>query len=186
MESATNSDMWRNEATAFDMQPEQALSAFMDSEDDSLQVDLQLEAVREQWAIYHVIGEAMREPSAIRPVTSAFAARMSAALARESVHGSSHACEVRSRLVPAWRKAFMAWPGVAVAAAVASVIWVAQPLFGVSQESNEAMTFTQTQAVSASLHTTDQVEPQADYVSAHRQVAGPIGVRQLAFMPGAD
>ena len=186
MESAKNSDMWRNEAQASDMQQEQALSAFMDSEDDSLQMDLQLEAVRERWAIYHVIGETMREPSDIRPVTSAFAARMAAALARESMHGPSHVSDVRSQPVPAWRRAFMAWPGVAVAAAVASVIWVAQPLFGVSQEPNQAMTFAQMESVAAPLRTIDEVEPQADYVSAHRQVAGPIGVRQLAFMPGAD
>ena len=186
MESAKKSNRWRDEALTADMQPQQDLSAFMDSEHDSLEVDLQSDVVRERWAIYHVIGEALREPSAIRPVTRSFATRMSAALAREDMHGRTYVSDVRSQPVSAWRKLVLAWPGMAVAAAVVSVIWVAQPLFGLGQQPNQAMTFAQTDSVGPSSRVSDELEPQADYVSAHRQLAGPIGVRQLAFMPGAD
>lgn len=186
MESAKNPSSWRDETITADMQSEQALSAFMDAEHDSLELDLQSEAVRQRWVTYHVIGEAMREPSGIRPVTSSFAARMSAALAREEIHGHMPVSVLKPEPASGWRKALMAWPGVAMAAAVASVIWIAQPLFELNEPGRQAMTFGQTEQSANLSRALDEVEPQADYVSAHRQLAGPIGVRQLAFTPGAD
>jgi sigma-E factor negative regulatory protein RseA len=181
----TNSNVHEQQVST-DTRNDQALSAFMDAEADSLTVDLQSESVRQQWAIYHVIGEAMREPSAITPVTDAFAVRMSAALAREPIHGHTQPVPAPTPSGWRWQKAVMAWPGVAVAAAVASVIWVAQPLFGFDQQPDQVATFAQSEPAGNIARVFDEVGPQADYVSAHRQLAGPIGVRQVAFTPGAD
>jgi sigma-E factor negative regulatory protein RseA len=186
MKSAeTNSNAHDQQLNA-DTQTGQDLSAFMDAETDSLAVDLQSDLVRQNWAIYHVIGEAMREPSAIRPVTSAFAVRMSAALAREPIHGLAQPVVAPAPSGWRWQRAVMAWPGVAVAAAVASVIWVAQPLFEFGQQPDQVATFAQNEPAGNIARVFGEVEPQADYVSAHRQLAGPIGVRQVAFTPGAD
>ncbi len=170
-----------------------ALSAFVDGQANLDGVELASDEVRERWMLYHLIGDALREPTAVRPVTAEFSARMTAALAREAVHGqpatrTDTVRNVTATKAPAssWRRAVLAWPGVAVAAAVASVVWVAQPLFGLEQQSQQAMSVAQTESGGSAARMVEQARPESDYVSAHRQMAGPIAVRQVAFTPGAD
>ncbi len=169
------------------MQSEATLSAFLDGESDLTDVDLCSIQIRQSWTTYHLIGDAMREPSALAPVSAAFSVRMSAALARESVHGKTVQATVAARPpVARWRKALQAWPGLAVATAVASVVWVAQPLFGLEQGAQQTMAVVDTAPASRGAAALDDARPEADYVSAHRQLAGPIAVRQVAFTSGAD
>jgi sigma-E factor negative regulatory protein RseA len=169
------------------MHSEKTLSAFMDGESDLTDVDLCAIQIRQSWTTYHLIGDAMREPSALAPVSSAFSVRMSAALARESVHGQTARATVAARPpVARWRQALQAWPGLAVATAVASVVWVAQPLFGLEQGAQQTMAVVDTAPAKRGTAALDDARPEADYVSAHRQLAGPIAVRQVAFTAGAD
>lgn len=128
------------------------------------------------WTIYGVIGDALRDPVLLKPVSATFSTRMSAALAREQAHrgalGARSSAKRRSHR-PVW----FAWPSLAVAAAVASVVWVAQPLLA----PDEAV-LTAPVAESASL---DPVLVH-DYADAHRHLSGPIAVRQAAHLSGVD
>lgn len=134
------------------------------------------------WATYHLIGDIMRRSDAVVPVSKTFAARMAAALEREPAHSSapvrttSRAQDSEGGMeISGWRR-WIAWPTIAVSAAVASVVWVAQPLF-LDEPSQVAQT---TPAV------TPVVSESAlsDYTEAHRQWAGPISIQQASFMPG--
>ena len=138
------------------------------------------------WAAYHLIGDVLRRSDAIRPVSETFAARMSAALAREVAHkpaGSSqlsHPVAVapsRSEETAGWKR-WVAWPAFAVTAAVASVVWVAQPLFD-DQVSHVA--FTQSTPIQPASESAF-----ADYTDAHRQFAGPIAVQQASYVSGGS
>lgn len=169
----------------------QSLSAVIDGESSFEGMHLEDAELRQRWSVYHLIGDALREPSATVGVSAEFAARMSAALAREPMHGQ--AAEPVSlgqprKTASRWRQAVLAWPGIAVAAAVASVLWVAQPLFGLEQQAQQALSVANTETADAAATAANgqQVWPASDYVSAHRQMAGPIAVRQVAFTSGAD
>lgn len=160
-----------------DVAAREALSAWFDGEPSEARASQPLDNAPQDWAIYGLIGDAMRDPRLLQPVSAAFGARMSAALAREQSHavpaGASKAPSRRS-VRPAW----LTWPSMAVAAAVASVVWVAQPLL----EPDEAQTNPVALADTASL------DPALvhDYTDAHRHVSGPIAVRQAMHLPGAD
>jgi sigma-E factor negative regulatory protein RseA len=71
------------------------------------------------------------------------------------------------------------WPSVAMAAAVASVVWVAKPLF-VPELSAPA---TQTAKANTPSPVATNLEASAvrDYVTAHRQISGPSNVRPASF-----
>jgi len=166
---------------------EQALSAYVDGQGVASSIDLSDPALKQRWTEYQLISDALRDPSSLTPVSQAFTARMSAALARELAHGhlsdTSEAVEV---VRPSfWERTTMAWPGLAVASAVASVVWIAQPLFGLEQGIESPVTV-QTVPSEGVAVTQDGSSPTADYVSAHRHLAGPIAPRQVAFMPGGD
>lgn len=195
MKAAEHDNDWSVDANEPDSHLALALSAFMDGEQSLVDIDIESDQARQHWSMYHLIGDAMREPSALPPVTAEFSSRVAAALARETPHGQSR-FESQPQPQPQpqpvrestsrWRQAVLAWPGLAVAAAVASVVWIAQPLFGVEREAETAMSVAKTEPVGNAALALDRVRPESDYVSAHRQMAGPIAVRQVAFTPGAD
>lgn len=187
MSSAEHDKTWHTQDDASELDMAQSLSALMDGEGNIEGFELDADGARQRWAVYHLISDALREPSAAVPVSAQFAARMSAALAREGVHGQQ-AVRFKPKREPVsrWRQAVLAWPGVAMAAAVVSVVWVAQPLFGLEQGDQQVMSVVQTEPVGAAPSVIEQLRPASDYVSAHRQLAGPIAVRQVAFTPGAD
>lgn len=172
-----------------DLPQAHSLSAAMDGEASFEGIELGSYEIRHRWAVYHLIGDALRDPTAMLPVSGEFSSRMSAALARESAHGVQMPSPTQvpgRRPVAGWRQAFLAWPGLAVAGAVASVVWVAQPLFDLEYQSQQAVSVAQTEPANPATRVAEQTRPESDYVSAHRQLAGPIAVRQVAFTPGVD
>lgn len=166
---------------------EQALSTYVDGQGVASSIDLSDPALKQRWTEYQLISDALRDPSSLTPVSQVFTARMSAALAREPAHGHvSHEAEPAQVARPSFfERISMAWPGLAVATAVASVVWIAQPLFGLEQgmESPVAVQTVPSENVAVAQ---EGFSPTADYVSAHRHLAGPIAPRQVAFMPGGN
>jgi sigma-E factor negative regulatory protein RseA len=154
------------------------LSAVFDGE-----LDLQSQAEqdphhRAQWSTYGLIGDAMRDPGLIKPVSAAFSVRLSAALAREPAHNVNRPLGQTPALKPRSSPGWFAWPSLAIAAAVASVIWVAQPLLSTEDAASPALALTESAELDpAIVH---------DYMDAHRQLSGPIAVRQASHLPGAE
>lgn len=91
------------------------------------------------------------------------------------------AAPVEARKLTPMSKLFrrVVWPSVAMAAAVASVVWVAKPLF-VPELSAPA---TQTAKANTQSPVATNLEASAvrDYVTAHRQISGPSNVRPASF-----
>ncbi len=71
------------------------------------------------------------------------------------------------------------WPSVAMAAAVASVVWVAKPLF--VPELSAPSTQTASAKVQSPVATNLEASAVRDYVTAHRQISGPSNVRPASF-----
>jgi len=167
-------------------QDRELICALMDGElegDEVVRAIAQCES--KDWATYHLIGDVLRRSDAIGPVSETFAARMSAALAREVPHkptesirsGHSNAAAAKSEESMGWKR-WIAWPALAVTAAVASVIWVAQPLF---DDQASQVAFTQSTPIQPASESAF-----SDYTEAHRQFAGPIAVQQASYMPGGS
>lgn len=158
--------------------------ALVDGELDQAQVTRAIaECKSSDWASYHLIGDIMRRSDAVAPVSETFAARMAAALEREPAHrpelsirASERVQDVSPSSEPAGWRRWIAWPTIAVSAAVASVVWVAQPLFE-GDQSQVALTSPATAPVV-------NESALSDYTEAHRQWAGPISIQQASFMPG--
>lgn len=74
----------------------------------------------------------------------------------------------------------MGLSGLAVAAAVATVAWVAQPYLSGGSPGGETRVLAD---ASAGVGTEDA--SLRDYLEAHRQMAGPSAVRQVSFDAGA-
>lgn len=165
----------------------QSLSAYMDDQGHSREINLAESQVTHCWSQYHVIRDALTDPSSLAPVSESFAARMSAALAREPAHGQSDRSEkpVASPRPSFWERAGMAWPGLAMASAVASVVWIAQPLLGL-QESVGEPGVVQEVAARPAAAADRGTGPTADYVSAHRHMAGTIAPRHVAYTGGGQ
>ena len=91
------------------------------------------------------------------------------------------AAPIEARKLTPMSKLFrrVVWPSVAMAAAVASVVWVAKPLF-VPELSAPA---TQTAKANTQSPVATNLEASAvrDYVTAHRQISGPSNVRPASF-----
>lgn len=146
----------------------ETLSAFMDGESpDTWPVDLDTANGRQTWDTYHLIGDVLRSPELAITPSAAFRARVSRAIEDEL---PIVAAPRRSRPVR------IGLSGLAVAAAVASVVWVAQPYFGRDEAPARVQTLAEAGAADA--------PALGEYVEAHRQVAGPSAVRQVSFEPG--
>lgn len=187
-------------------EPDMLISAWMDGDSQTLMPDSVFTATgRETWQIYHLIGDSIRTPELVRPVSAQFHLRLAAAIAAEPVPASpaaavaeqtaatveSGAAQIvhtaaqpvvpepvrietrphRNPLRTGWR---LVWPGLAMAAAVASVVWMARPFF-IPEAAAPA------QQMASADNTGGKSPAMRDYVSAHRQVAGPTGVRQVSF-----
>jgi sigma-E factor negative regulatory protein RseA len=153
------------------------LSAVFDGESDLLSKAEQAPEHLSQWAAYGLIGDAMRDSALLKPVSADFRSRMSAALAREPAHQGSRPSDPAVSVKPKAWSGWFTWPSVAVAAAVVSVIWVAQPLIA-PEDSSPAIVLTESAELDpAVVH---------DYMDAHRQLSGPIAVRQASHLPGAE
>lgn len=153
------------------------ISAWMDGDDQSEMPGLlKTEQGRQTWQLYHLIGDTLRSPELALPATQDFSARVSKALEAEPTILAPRA---QPDVVPAsWMRRY-GWPSFAMAAAVASVVWVARP-FLVPEMADKAgqMAMSAPAAVVASSLDPVAVQP---YVNAHRQVSGPAAVRQVSF-----
>lgn len=176
------------------------ISAYFDGEFENSDADLLSSALpqaddldplehKEDWAIYALIADSLSQPAARAFSPSVeFTARLSAALQREPAHlqavdtpvgrlatsVSENAIEKPS----VWSK-WLSWPSLAMAAAVAAVVWVSQPLL----IPDEIVVATAPRAVVQSSVNGQIV---SDYANAHRQFSGPIAVRQASFEPEVE
>ncbi|VFR47190.1 Sigma factor RpoE negative regulatory protein RseA [plant metagenome] len=148
----------------------ETLSAYLDGERvDNWPVDLDTPAGRQTWDTYHLIGDVLRNPElAIQP-SQAFSTRLSRAI------------EDEMPIVAAPRRKHLrvGLSGLAVAAAVASVVWVAQPYLSQEPPGSVQVLAEATPGAGASSPALGA------YLEAHREVAGPSAVRQVSFEPGA-
>lgn len=147
---------------------EESVSAWMDGEgsEDFLN-QLVSPQGRKAWDEYHLIGDALRSSDLVINPTPDFQARLSRALDAELP------IVARPRRRSPLR---MGLSGLAVAAAVATVAWVAQPYVGSPAGGGNRPVLAEVNRDDPGLR---------DYLEAHRQMAGPSAVRQVSFEAGA-
>ena len=168
-----NPDLSRDEVSV-------SISAWMDgAELDAMPEGLKTEQGKETCQLYHLIGDALRTPELALPPAVDFSSRVAQAIAAEPTVLAPGALAERERST--WMRRY-GLPSFAMAAAVASVVWVARPFFVPEMRHSPAQV-----AVSApATMVASSLDPSAvhPYVSAHRQMSGPVAVRQVSF--GAD
>jgi len=146
---------------------ESSVSEWIDGEGDIRTEDLDTPYGRQLWDTYHLIGDVLRsEELAIKP-SELFYARVSKAIDAEPPIVAPQ----RHRL----NLARVGLSGLAVAAAVVTVVWVAMPYLTGDTQTVPAPVVASA-AESAGLN---------DYVDAHRQFAGGSPIRQVSFDTGA-
>ncbi len=155
-----------------DTSPRQLLSEWMDGEQPLSETFNLAQVNRDTWDTYHLIGDVIRSNDLGTQPSAAFHARLSRALDAEL---PIVAAPRRTVLHP-WR---LGLSGAAVAAAVATVVWVSQPYFGGSSD------FAREGQVLADASTPPFASDAnlSAYLEAHRQMAGPSAVRQVSFEP---
>ncbi|WP_345795769.1 sigma-E factor negative regulatory protein [Castellaniella sp. MT123] len=148
---------------------ESSVSAWVDGEADLRAEELDTPYGRQVWDTYHLIGDVMRSRDlAIQP-SERFYARVSAALDAEPAVLAPAPLSRRH----AWR---LGLSGLAVAAAVASVVWIVRPLLS-GPGAPQATTPVLAQAAE-----TDSADPTlTDYMAAHQDMAGAGPVRQVSY-----
>lgn len=147
---------------------ERTVSGWIDGEGEIQSEDLDSPYGRQLWDTYHLIGDVLRsEDLAIKP-TDLFYARVSKAIDAEP----TILAPARHR-TSAVRRGLS---GLAIAAAVVTVVWVAMPYFATVGAGNDQVQIVASAADDAGLR---------DYVDAHRQFAGVNPVRQVSFDAGA-
>lgn len=150
---------------------EASISGWVDGEGELRPEDLDSPYGRQVWDTYHLIGDVLRNPElAIKP-SDLFYARVSKAIdAEPSI--------VAPRTLRAHRPVRAGLSGLAIAAAVATVVWVALPyISGPQANAPEPVQVLATVNDDPGLH---------DYLDAHREAAGVSAVRQVSFGQGAS
>lgn len=151
---------------------EESVSAWMDGEDsDDILPGLLSKEGRQTWDTYHLIGDSLRNADLALTPSAAFQARLARALDAELpiVAAPRRRSPLRYGL-----------SGLAVAAAVATVAWVAQPYL-TGTPATEVRVLADASGTPASADDAGL----RDYLEAHRQMAGPSAVRQVSFDVGA-
>ncbi|MGB3741803.1 MAG: sigma-E factor negative regulatory protein [Castellaniella sp.] len=147
---------------------EALVSSWVDGESDIRAEDLDTPYGRQVWDTYHLIGDVMRSQDLALQPSERFYARVSAALDAEPLIVAPAPLGRRH----AWR---VGVSGLAVAAAVASVVWMAQPLLSGQDPAHTAPVLAQASdapPADAGL---------ADYMAAHQAMAGAGPVRQVSY-----
>lgn len=167
-------------------QPQLSISAWMDGDSETdMPEDLLNKQGQETWDLYHLIGDTLRTPELALPSQHSLQARIAQQIKDEpSIVAAPKPQAAQSQVdkgkMQRWSKAI--WPGVAMAAAVASVIWVAKPFVlpeyaAPAEQVAEAMPTPARMVKEVALNT----PVVRDYVSAHRQISGPANVRQVSY-----
>lgn len=142
---------------------EESVSAWIDAQGDIRTEDLNTPYGRQLWDTYHLIGDVLRnEDLAIKP-SGLFYARVSKAVDGEPPIVAPHRRASHSTR--------LGLSGLAVAAAVASVVWVAMPYFSGTDAPQQAQ-------VIASVNNDAGLQ---DYLDAHRQIAGVSSVQPVSY-----
>jgi sigma-E factor negative regulatory protein RseA len=156
------------------------LSATLDAEGiehfNHANVDVLL-SQKQDWELYHLIGDVMRNPQlALKPSVSlaqkiAHKIDLEPTFSTSSIHKS-----VKTSSVSRWQRY---WPTLAMTAAVVSVAWVARPVVEQMQGSQTAAQFARshTQSLTASARL-------QSYVRAHRDLSGPAVVQVMPLVDG--
>jgi len=154
-----------------------SISAWMDGDEQaSMPEVLKTEQGKETWQLYHLIGDALRTPELALPPATEFSSRVAQAIAAEPTILAPHSLPANDNA--SWMRRY-GWPSFAMAAAVASVVWVARPFF-VPEMVNQTAQVAVTSPSSVVASSLDPSVVQS-YVSAHRQVSGPASVRQVSY-----
>jgi sigma-E factor negative regulatory protein RseA len=144
---------------------EASVSTWIDGEGDIRPEDLDSPYGRQLWDTYHLIGDVLRsEDLAIKP-SDFFYARVSKAIDAE-------APILAPRILRRHGPVRVGLSGLAVAAAVASVVWIAMPYFQGSGTGAASVKVMASASDDAGLR---------DYLDAHREIAGVTPVRQASF-----
>lgn len=171
-------------------QSQHAISAWMDGDADTDMPEHLLSAQgRATWDLYHLIGDTLRTPELALPATQSFQQRVALALANEPAIIATAKPESTSTgklnvskkdNAGFWGRAV--WPGVAMAAAVASVIWVAKPfLLPEFSSPTEQVAEVKTAPPVRASEVAFNAPVVRDYVNTHREISGPANVRQVSF-----
>lgn len=153
---------------------EASVSAWIDGDGDIRPEDLDSPYGRQVWDTYHLIGDVLRNPDlAIKP-TDFFYARLSKAIDAEPPIAAPR------NLLHGHASVRVGLSGLAIAAAVATVVWVALPYFSGPEATGPAQV-----QVLASANDDPGLR---DYLEAHRDISGSNGsaVRQVSFDSGVS
>lgn len=153
-----------------------ALSAFMDGEAEMPEWLARSAPASRDWDAYHLIGDVLRAPGLARPVAPDFNRRMAQALADEPAIVAPRRRDSGRML------ARYGIPGVALAAAVAAVTWIAQPYIAPSGAVLQAADSRGGSARQAVMSASLPLDPTlVDYFDAHRNMAGMGAVTQASL-----
>jgi len=159
------------------------ISAWMDGDEAApMPAAVLTQEGRQTWQVYHLIGDTLRTPELAIPAATDLRARVAQALVSEpAMIAAPRPAQLepkQKRVARVWRT--VVWPSLAMAAAVASVVWVARPFLLPDSGVSGAQMASTTAPKSAVPYNVDTRAVQ-DYVSAHRQLSGPANVRQASF-----
>jgi sigma-E factor negative regulatory protein RseA len=166
-------------------QPQSEISAWMDGDTGADMPEHVLSAQGQStWELYHLIGDTLRTPALALPAQHSLQQRVAQAIAQEPaiVAAPKPAAKV-ARGQRFWGRTV--WPGFAMAAAVASVIWVAKPFLlpELSSPVEQVAEVTPVQPAQPlrPIEVAFNAPVVRDYVNTHREMSGPANVRQVSF-----
>lgn len=158
------------------------ISAWMDGDTETEMPEslLKLQG-QETWALYHLIGDTLRTPEISAASTRSLGQRISEQVKNEpEIIARAKPVAASTKKMRIWGQSV--WPGFAMAAAVASVIWVAKPFLlpelSISTEQVAQATQAPVVSVKEVAFNTPIVN---DYVSAHRQISGLAHASQASY-----
>ena len=164
------------------------ISAWMDGDADTEMPKHLLSAQGQStWDLYHLIGDTLRTPALALPATHSLQQRISQAIAQEPSIVAAPQPVARLGSKPNatsglrfWSRTV--WPGVAMAAAVASVIWMAKPFLlpELTAPAEQVAEVTSAQPMRAT-EVAFNAPVVREYVNTHREMSGPANVRQVSF-----
>ena len=163
------------------------ISAYMDGNHPGHPEGLLTQQGLQTWEMNHLIGDTLRscelgfvaQASLSQNISQLIESEPALSVRPLQVEQSSASSPIPANLKQPGLLRKVVWPSLAMAAAVASVVWVARPFFVPDQS------ITPVQQVAAA-DPVRPVDPSAvnDYLQAHRQLSGPAAVRQVSFTPG--
>jgi sigma-E factor negative regulatory protein RseA len=162
-----------NHIAYLELYSQERLSANVDAEDvdfyDQEGIDLLL-SQKQNWEIYHLIGDVMRNPDLALKLSSNLAHQIALRVDQEPTFVMPAPAKLKpNRAVSRWQRF---WPTLAMAAAVASVVWVARPVIEQMQGTQSTPYFARANAPSLA----DSARLNS-YVRAHRDLSGPAVVQ---------